>query len=191
MAELTFIYSTMKSGKSLDLLKNAYQYTESGKKVLLCTSHNGYGPDTAFGTISTRVGLQQSALLMERINVFELAKAERPAAIFTDESQFYSEQHILALATIADRLNIPVFCYGLKNDFRNELFPGSRALLLYADTIQEIRTICSHCENKATMNMRIDSNNNPVFDGKQVQVGDNYIPVCRNCYIQFKSKKVA
>lgn len=147
MARLYFIYSTMDSGKSLDLLKSAHNYENQNKNILLFTTEkdtrNGKIPDNAIvGTISTRLGLKREAYLIERVNAFNLAKEKSPHCIFVDEAQFIDEKYILILANIVDMLNIPVICYGLKNDFKNNLFEGSRALLLYADKIQELKTVC-------------------------------------------------
>ncbi len=87
------------------------------------------------------------------------------------------------LAKIVDELKIPVMAFGLKNDFRNELFEGSKYLLLYADKLEEMKTICWFCAKKATMNLRFHDNK-PVYEGEQIQIGGNesYYPVCRRHY---------
>lgn len=200
MAQLFFIYSTMSGGKSLELLKTAHNYEIQGKKVLLFTSEKdtryiNLTPNDKIGKIVTRIGLEKDAWLIERVDCYELAKQERPACVLVDEAQFLTEQIVLALARIVDELSIPVICFGLKNDFANRLFEGSRALLLYADKIQEIKTICYYCNRKATMNMRMQDGR-PVFEGEQIKiagsVGDKkesevfYIPVCRRCYMEAK-----
>ena len=100
-----------------------------------------------------------------------------------DEAQFLKKHHVLELAKVVDELGIPVMTFGLKNDFRNELFEGSKYLLLYADKIVEMKTICWFCKHKALMNLRVH-NGKPVYEGEQVQIGGNesYYPVCRRHY---------
>jgi thymidine kinase len=192
MAKLFFIHSTMNSGKSLDLLKTAHNYESQGKRVLVFTSDK----DTRYmdinnndlkGIIKTRIGLEREALLLERFlkteNYMDYIKEGNYDCVLVDEAQFLPREAVLALVDVVDRLQVPVICYGLKNDFRNQLFEGSEALLLFADKIQEIKTVCTYCDRKATMNMRI-MNGVPEFDGAQIQMGGNesYVPVCRQCY---------
>ena len=198
MAKLFFIYSTMNSGKSLDLLKTAHNYESQGKKVLVFTSdkdtryveiHNG---DT-MGIIKTRIGLERDALLLERYlkkeNYFKQIEKENYDCILVDEAQFLSRQAVVSLVEMVDKLKIPVICYGLKNDFRNQLFEGSETLLIFSDKIQEIKTVCTYCDRKATMNLRF-VDGRPEFEGAQIQMGGNesYAPVCRQCYLQRKHK---
>src|SRR5699024_54285 len=106
-----------------------------------------------------------------------------PACVLIDEAQFLTKDHVLQLAHIVDELNIPAMAFGLKNDFRNQLFEGSEYLLLYADKIEEMKTICWYCHRKATMNLRL-SDGKPVYTGEQIQIGGNesYYPVCRKHY---------
>lgn len=197
MAQLTFIHSTMKSGKSLDLLKTSHAYRERGYKTLLFTSQ----VDTRYltdgdvleqpqkGRITTRIGLEAEAWLIERVDICQLAREYRPDCILVDEAQFLSEEMIIHLAELVDHEGIPVICYGLKNDFKGELFPGSKALLIYADTLKEIETVCEYCTNKASMNLRL-IDGRPVFSGAQILMGDNeYKPVCRKCYQSMKQKQ--
>ena len=87
-----------------------------------------------------------------------------------DEAEFLQQHHIMELTKIVDELGIPVMTFGLKNDFRNELFEGTKYLLLYADKIEEMKTICWFCERKATMNLRVNEGH-PVYDGEQIQIG--------------------
>jgi len=202
MAQLYFIYSTMNSGKSLDLLKTAHNYESQGKKVLMFTSRKDTrtNPDcnNSIGKISTRIGLEREAYLIENVDCFELASKISPNCVLVDEAQFLEKSQVLKLAQIVDELGIPVICYGLKNDFQNNLFEGSAALLIYADKIQELKTVCWYCNRKATMNMRL-KDGKPVFEGNQIEIGGNYqdeffkrseysyIPVCRKCYMKFKN----
>ena len=105
------------------------------------------------------------------------------ACVLIDEAQFLEKHHVLECAKIVDNLHIPVMTFGLKNDFQNHLFEGSKNLLIYADKIDEMKTICHYCGHKATMNLRF-ANQKPVYEGEQVQIGgdESYYPVCRFHY---------
>ena len=119
------------------------------------------------------------------MNVYEYIESLpiRPFCVLIDEAQFLNKQNIYDLARVVDDLNVPVMAFGLKNDFRNELFEGSKYLLLLADKIEEIKTICWYCSKKATMVLRMVEGE-PVYEGEQLQIGGNesYIPVCRKHY---------
>lgn len=190
MAQLFFKYGAMNSGKTIEILKVAHNYEEQHKPVVLMTS----GVDTrdGVGMISSRIGLKREAMpIFEDTNLYDqIASLDyKPYCILIDESQFLQKHHVLDLANIVDKLDIPVMAFGLKNDFRNELFEGSKYLLLYADKIEELKTICWFCHKKATMNLHyIDGT--PVYEGDQVQIGGNeaYYPVCRKHY--FKPGKI-
>lgn len=188
MAQLTFCYSTMNAGKSTDVLQIAYSYEKQGKKVLLFVPEvdDRYGK----GKITSRIGLSRNAIVIEKDTniVYEVFKRMlnmgKINCVLVDESQFLSQEQVLQLTQIADDLEIPVIAYGLKNTFNNQLFEGSEALLVVADNIKEIETVCWYCDNKAIMNMRIDESGNAVTEGEIIQIGGNesYIPVCRKCY---------
>ena len=191
MAQLFYTYSTMSAGKSLDLLKVNHNYREQGKKTLLFTPRI----DTRHGEgkITSRIGIQEDALSVDyEFNFYEYVKrnkivSEKVYCILIDEAQFLSREQIVQLSRVVDMLGIPVMCYGLKNDFQNNLFEGSEALLLYADKIIEIKTICAkeNCGKKATMNLRL-SDGKPVYEGFQIQTGDEeYLPVCRKHYFNY------
>lgn len=186
MAQLFFHYGAMNSGKSIEILKVAHNYEEQDKKVILMTS--GIDTRTAVGEISSRIGLRRDALpIFDDTNILELitqaSAQEDTACILIDEAQFLKKHHIIELAKVVDDLGIPVMTFGLKNDFRNELFEGTKYLLLYADKIVEMKTICWFCKHKALMNLRVHDGK-PVYDGEQVQIGGNesYYPVCRHHY---------
>ena len=177
MAQLFFKYGAMNSGKSIEILKVAHNYEEQDKPVLLFTSAID---------VSSRIGVRREAIpIFDDTPIYEIVEGQavKPYCILIDESQFLSKQHILELARIVDELNIPVMAFGLKNDFQNELFEGSKYLLLYADKIEEIKTICWYCHKKASMNMRV-VDGVPVYTGEQIQIGGNdaYYPVCRYHY---------
>lgn len=184
MAQLFFKYGAMNSGKSIDVLKVAHNYEEQGKPVVLLTS--GVDTRSGRGTIASRIGLERKVYpIMKDTDVYEYVKNidHRIYCVLIDEAQFLSKEHVLQLTWIVDELNIPVMTFGLKNDFRNELFEGSKYLLIYADKIEEMKTICWFCPHKATMNLRM-LDGHPVYEGEQVQIGGNesYYPVCRKHY---------
>ena len=184
MAQLYYRYGAMNSGKSIELLKVAYNYEEQGKKVVLFTS--GLDNRTKTGEISSRIGNRSEAIaITEDTDIFEIVSNldYKPACVLIDEAQFLKKEHVIQLARIVDILDIPVMAFGLKNDFMNELFEGSKYLLLYAEKIEEIKTICWFCAKKATMNLRFHDGK-PVYAGEQIQIGGNeaYYPVCRRHY---------
>lgn len=184
MAQLFFKYGAMNSGKSIEILKVAYNYEEQNKSVMIFTS--AIDDRDGVGYVSSRIGLKREAIpIADDTDVFLAVSEnpEKPSCILVDESQFLSKAHVIQLAGIVDELAIPVMAFGLKNDFLNELFEGSKYLLLYADKIEEIKTICWFCHKKAIMNMRV-VDGKPVYTGEQIQIGGNesYLPVCRNHY---------
>lgn len=184
LAQLFFKYGAMNSGKSIDILKVAHNYEEQGKPVVLMTS--GVDNRSGQGVIASRIGLKRRVTpVMDDTDIYEYVKGiDHPVyCVLIDEAQFLKKHHVLQLIKIVDELNIPVMTFGLKNDFRNELFEGSKYLLIYADKIEEMKTICWFCPHKATMNLRIHDGK-PVYEGEQVQIGGNesYYPVCRKHY---------
>lgn len=184
LAQLFFKYGAMNSGKSIDILKVAHNYEEQDKPVVLMTS--GVDTRAGRGMIESRIGLQRPAVpVMDDTNIYDYVASldKKIYCVLIDEAQFLKKEHVLQLTKIVDDLNIPVMTFGLKNDFRNELFEGSKYLLLYADKIEEMKTICWFCPHKATMNLRIHDGQ-PVYEGDQVQIGGNesYYPVCRRHY---------
>ncbi|WP_099222554.1 thymidine kinase [Listeria costaricensis] len=185
MAQLFFRYGAMNSGKTIEILKVAHNYEEQNKPVIIFTS--GIDDREQVGVISSRIGLKRDAIpVFHETNIFEeVAQMNpRPYCVLLDESQFLEKEHVFQLAKIVDELGIPVIAYGLKNDFRNELFEGSKYLLLYADKIEEMKTICWFCAKKATMVLRVDDKGQPVYTGEQILIGgnDKYYPVCRKCH---------
>lgn len=185
MAQLFFRYGAMNSGKSIEILKVAHNYEEQNKAIILLTS--ALDDRTEVGVISSRIGLQRPALAVDnQTDIFELVQnaTEKLSCVLIDESQFLTREHIIQCARVVDELGIPVIAFGLKNDFRNQLFEGSKYLLLYADKIEEMKTICWFCSKKAIMNLRVHDHQ-PVYEGEQVQIGGNeaYYPVCRQHYL--------
>ncbi|MBO7699802.1 MAG: thymidine kinase [Eubacteriaceae bacterium] len=188
MAQLYYRYSSMNAGKSIELIKIAHNYEEQGKRVLLMNSYL----DTRYGknVVASRIGIKKEAIsydgttsILDVLNKAREESDEPIHCILIDEGQFLTEKQVMELAQIVDYMNIPVIVYGLKNDFSNHLFEGSQALLIYADKIEEIKTVCWFCDKKATMVLRV-IDGKPVYDGEQVMIGgnDSYIPVCRKCY---------
>lgn len=188
MAQLFFRYGAMNSGKSFEIIKVAHNYEEQGKQVILMTS--ALDTREKAGTIASRIGLEREAIAIEpNANAMQLVQnrlneiQDRVSCILIDEAQFLEKHHIQELAQVVDDLNIPVMAFGLKNDFQNQLFEGSKYLLIYADKLEEMKTICWFCEKKATMNLRFHEGK-PVYEGEQVVMGGNesYYPVCRTHY---------
>ncbi len=185
MAQLYYRYSTMNAGKSIELIKVAYNYEERGKNVLTLVPSvdDRYG----IGVITSRIGVQREAMIVnDDTNILELYIREnekrRIDCVLIDECQFLKKHHVQELVEIVDSCEVPVLAYGLKNDFRNELFEGSYYMLVYADKIEEIKTIC-WCGRKATMVARV-VNGKMVKQGEQVVIGGNdmYVSLCRKHY---------
>ena len=186
MAKLYFRYGAMGSGKTIDLLKVAYNYEERGQKVLIFTSALDNRYDV--GKITTRVGLQREAIAINRdFNIYKYIKDlnQKIDCVLVDEANFLTEKQVYQLSDVVDFLNIPVICYGLRSDFRLKFFEGSHPLMEIADKIEEIKTICE-CGAKATVNMRF-VDGKAVTDGDQVFIGGNesYKAVCRKCYKKY------
>lgn len=192
MSQLFFRYGAMSSGKTIEILKVAHNYEAQGRKIALMTS--GLDNRSGVGTVASRIGLHRKAIpitedmnlftYIEKMNSHDLADGKgKLACVLIDEAQFLKRHHVLECAKIVDEFNIPVMAFGLKNDFQNHLFEGSENLLIFADKIEEMKTICHYCGHKATMNLRVN-NGKPVYEGEQVQIGgdESYYPVCRYHY---------
>jgi thymidine kinase len=183
MAKLYFHYSTMNAGKSTLLLQASYNYRERGMETYLLNAAVDGRAGT--GRVGSRIGLSAAAdTFAPGEDLF--AKIEKRlkqgpvACVFIDEAQFLEKDQVWQLAQAVDDLGVPVMCYGLRVDFRGELFPGSAALLALADEMREARTIC-FCGKKATMVVRQDAEGHALVDGDQVQIGGNetYVSLCR------------
>jgi len=183
MAKLYFHYSTMNAGKSTLLLQAAHNYHERGMQTYLLTAQLDHRAGQA--QIASRIGIAQKADTFAAQDDLYAKISDRVAAgpvacAFVDEAQFLSEDQVWQLSRAVDDLGVPVMCYGLRVDFRGQLFPGSAALLALADEMREVRTIC-HCGKKATMVVRKDDAGQVVTGGAQVQIGGNetYVSLCR------------
>ena len=186
MAKLYFYYSTMNAGKSTALLQASYNYGERGMRTLVFTAKLD---NRGGGRVHSRIGLSQDARhFLPGANLFdEVSAAHRESAlscVLIDESQFLEPAQVQQLARVVDELKVPVLCYGLRTDFRGQLFPGSAQLLAWADNLVELKTIC-HCGRKATMVVRVDANGAVEREGAQVEIGGNerYEPLCRRHFV--------
>jgi thymidine kinase len=184
MAKLYFYYSAMNAGKTTTLLQSAHNYHERGMRTLILTPRL----DDRFGegVVASRIGLKARGLIFERgddLQAMVLSDVDRLGplhCVLVDESQFLNRQQVWQLTEIVDRMHIPVLAYGLRTDFRGDLFEGSQYLLAWADNLIEIKTIC-HTGRKATMVVRVDEHGRAVTDGPQVEIGGNerYVSVSR------------
>ena len=183
MAKLHFFYSTMNAGKSTALLQSNHNYKESNLKTLLFVPKSI--ADKSNGKIVSRIGLEADAIVVNVEYEFydEIIKkqSENISCIFVDEAQFLTKKQVHSLGKIADELNIPVMTYGIRTDFQGELFEGSQELLALADNLKELKTICSECDKKATMVVRLDSNGKILLEGEKILIGGNeiYKTLCR------------
>ena len=186
MAKLYFHYSSMNAGKSTALLKADHNYIERGMKTLLFTAK--LDDREGSGVISSRIGIKKNAIpfsadddLYEIIHDQHLIN--QLGCILVDEAQFLKRKQVEELTKTVDHLGIPVLTYGIRTDFKGEVFEGSKFLMAWADEIREIKTIC-HCGKKATMNARITSSGVKETAGEQIEIGGNerYISLCRRCF---------
>jgi thymidine kinase len=184
VAKLYFYYSAMNAGKTTTLLQSAHNYHERGMRTLILTPalDNRYGE----GIVASRIGLQARAMRFAGDeDIFAMVEKDIDTrgplhCVLVDEAQFLTKNQAWQLSDVVDRLGIPVLAYGLRTDFRGELFEGSRYLLAWADNLEEIKTIC-HSGRKATMVVRVDEHGRAVTQGPQVEIGgnDRYVSVSR------------
>ena len=191
MAKLYFYYSAMNAGKSTVLLQSSHNYHERGMKTLLLTP--AINQRDGMGKIASRIGLTKDAESFQQEDDLRLlidrTHEQAPiACVLIDEAQFLTRPQVEQLAKVADQAGIPVLCYGIRTDFKGNLFPGSAALLGWADNLIELKTIC-HCGRKATMNLRTDAEGEPIKEGEQVEIGGNerYVAMCRKCFVEAMS----
>jgi thymidine kinase len=187
VAKLYFYYSAMNAGKTTTLLQSAHNYRERGMRTLLLTP--AIDTRAGHGVISSRIGLSAEATAFGRDD--DLSSIVRRDidgrgplhCVLVDEAQFLTRAQVWELGDVVDELRVPVLAYGLRTDFRGELFEGSQYLLAWADDLEEIKTIC-HTGSKATMVLRVDEKGRAVKDGPQVEIGgnDRYVSVSRREY---------
>ena len=183
MAKLYFYYSSMNAGKSTNLLQSSYNYKERGMHTLVLAPQL----DDRFGEgkVTSRIGIASDATTFTTdTNLLALISAAHDTGevhcVLIDEAQFLTREQVFELGEVTDKLGIPVLAYGLRTDFRGEPFEGSKYLLAWSDTLNEIKAIC-HCGAKATMVLRMDEHGQAVTDGAQVEIGgnDRYVSMCR------------
>lgn len=187
MAKLYFYYSAMNAGKSTTLLQSAHNYHERGMRTLVLTPRLDHR--AGVGVVRSRIGLESAALAFEQsadlaeMVATDIARHGRLNCVLVDEAQFLTRAQVWQLSDVVDELGIPVLTYGLRTDFRGELFEGSRYLLAWADELEEIKTIC-HTGRKATMVVRVDGHGRAVTEGPQIEIGGNerYVSVSRAEY---------
>lgn len=193
MAKLFFKYGTVFSAKSLNLLATAHNYQTQGKKVLLLVPQID---SRSNGNVATRAGFEMPAeQIGDKTNIVDLfeahlAKKEKIDCVLVDEAQMLRAYHIDQLREIVTRFKTPIICYGLRVSYTLELFEASRRLFELADKIEEIKTICWFCNNKATHNLKL-INNQPIYEGNPIDIGglEKYVPVCYDCYKAPKIQK--
>jgi thymidine kinase len=173
----------MNAGKSTLLLQASHNYREGGMATYLITAQ--FDRRAGEGRIASRIGIGEAAdTFAPDEDLYEKLKSRfatgQVACVFIDEAQFLSKPQVWQLARAVDDLGVPVMCYGLRVDFQGNLFPGSAALLAWADEMREVRTIC-HCGKKATMVIRRGPDGAALKKGEQVQIGGNetYVSLCR------------
>ena len=191
-SKLFFRYATMNSAKSAELLMKAYNFEERGLKIL-CIKPSIDGREGK-NVIKSRVGIERECKMVKPTdNIYDgvkklLENGGKIDWILADESQFFKKEQIDQLGDIVDELDINVICYGLRADFRTELFEGSKRLFEIADSIEEMKSSCS-CGRKSIINARIDENGNVVTNGEQIELGgnDRYVSLCRKCYKKLRN----
>ena len=183
MSKLYFKYGAMGSSKTANALITKFNYEERGMKVWLIkpSIDDRDGADA----VRSRIGLEAKAeVITPDTDIFEEFKKHSDChVVIADECQFFTPDQIDQLRAIVDKLCLPVLCFGLRTDFLTHLFPGSRRLFEVADSITEIKTICS-CGNKAIVNARIDGEGHVVTEGGQILIGgnDSNVAMCHNCW---------
>lgn len=180
MAKLYFRYGAMGASKSANALMVRYNYEERGQKALLVKPVIDQREGKA--VVHTRIGLSHPCIWADDLQKMTEEEIRSYQCIIIDEAQFLTKEQVYFLTEVVDRLDVPVICYGLRADFKGELFSGSEALLAWADIIEEIKTIC-WCGRKATMVARV-VDGKPVKTGDQIVVGGNdmYVSLCRKHY---------
>ena len=183
MAKLYFNYGAMSAGKTIDVITTVYKYNSRGMKALLIKP----ATDTKGNNkVTSRIGMEKEVdiLLKPEDSLIDYIKRyDNVTCLVIDESQFLTEKQVFELVIITKILEIPVVCFGLKVDFRGNLFPGSEALIRYADSLKEMVAICD-CGKKARFNAR-KVNGEYVYDGEQVLIGadESYDPLCETCFL--------
>lgn len=196
MAKLYYKFGAMKCGKTRDLIKTWYNYTEKGMSCVIIKPRDD---KKAGDNIQSRAKEEMKAdfIADKKTNIYNLIcnyiLDNNLDCILVDEAQFLTSKQVDELTDIVDNLGIPVLCYGLKADAFTHTFSGSKRLFEVADVLEELKAICK-CGAKATHNLRLDRIDGklvPVFDGPQLSIdgiGSEYDSVCRKCYKKIRRK---
>ena len=183
MAKLYFKYGAMGSSKTANALITKFNYEERGMRVWLIKP--SLDDRDGVSVVRSRIGLSADAFIVSpETDIFaEFEKQDNTHVIIADECQFFTAKQIDQLRRIVDLKNIPVLCFGLRTDFLTQLFEGSKRLFEIADSVTEIKTVCS-CGDKAIVNARIDGNGRVVTEGGQILIGgnDSYVAMCHRCW---------
>jgi len=191
MAKLRFKYGCMNSSKTLNLLTTAYNFEEKNIPFLVLKP----SIDTRDGenTVKSRAGIERECVsvtpemdiydAINKYNVILETAFSKLEWVLIDEAQFLTNEQINQLSDVVDFLNIEVMCYGLRTDFKSEMFPASKRLFELADEIEEVKSRCS-CGKKTIINARINEDGDVITNGEQVMIGgeEKYIALCRKCW---------
>ena len=178
MAKLYFRYGVMGSSKSANALMVRYNYEERGQRALMVKPIIDQREGESI--VGSRIGLSHACVWFEDFQNMPGEEIRTYQCIIVDEAQFLTPAQVDFLTDVVDDMGVPVICYGLRADFKGDLFPGSQRLLAQADIIEEVKTIC-WCGRKALHNARFDANGVVLKEGAQVVLGANdcYIGLCR------------
>jgi thymidine kinase len=192
MAKLKFVWGSMSSGKSLNLLSTAYNLEDNNIQIMVLKP--SLDTRDGEGVIRSRAGLERKCIMVDGdMNLYKAIKAYRNVLasqletlkwVIVDEAQFLTEEQIDQLSDVVDFLDINVMCFGLRTDFQSHLFPGSKRLFEIADDLEEIKSSCECGEKKSSINARFDENGEIITEGSQVEIGgnDKYKAICRKCW---------
>ena len=192
MSKLFYYYGSMASAKTLRLLSTAYNFEE--KNVQIMVLKPALDTRDGEGIIRSRAGLERKCVMIDKdMNLYKAIKAYKNVLaaqletlkwVIIDECQFLTEDQVNQLSDVVDFLDVSVMRFGLRTDFKSQLFPGSKRLFELADDIEEIKSTCECGDRKTSINARFDENGEIVTEGSQVEIGgnDRYRAICRKCW---------
>ena len=190
--KLRYVYGSMSSGKSLNLLSTAYNLEENNIQIMVLKP--SLDTRDGEGIIRSRAGIERKCVMIDKdVNLYKAVKAYKNVLasqfetlrwVIIDEAQFLTTEQVDQLSDVADFLDVDVMCFGLRTDFQSHLFEGSKRLFEIADDIEEIKASCECGEKKTSINARFDENGEIVTEGSQVEIGGNerYKAICRKCW---------
>lgn len=185
MSKLYFKYGAIGSSKTATLLMTKYNYEQKGFKVLLLKPEGDYNDGNNDQSVKSGVGLEstEAVSISPEDNMMDVYLRYKSHVILVDDAHFLKEEQVNQLHEVVDMYNIPVICYGLMTDFTSHLFEGSKRLVEIAESLDEIKTVCT-CGRKATVNARINAARRLVKTGEQIEFGqkDRYISLCYKCW---------